>query len=90
MNIFFVCSRGAPVLAKDMNLRIQGILSNNSLCLTFNMTLTTRNVSIGTNSFIYNLPQGVKLVPPHGICNGGHILVILQLSPHMQDEHVLF
>ena len=57
MNIFFVCSRGDPVLAKDMNLRIQGISSNNSLCLRFNMTLTTRNVSIWTKSFIYNLPK---------------------------------
>ena len=41
-------------------------------------------------SFIYNLPQGVKFVPPHGLCNGGHILVILRSSPHLHDDHVLF
>ena len=41
-------------------------------------------------SFIYNLPQGVKLAPPRGRCNGGHIWVILRLSPHLPYEYVLF
>ena len=45
IRFFFVYSRGAPVLAKDINLQMHGILSNTSLCLRFNMTLTTRNVS---------------------------------------------
>ena len=43
--VFFECSRGAPVFAKDINLQIHGISSNNSLCLRLNMALTTRNVS---------------------------------------------
>ena len=63
IRFFFVCSRGAPVLARDLNLQIRGILNNNSLCLRFNMTLTTRNMSIGTKCLICNLPQGVILVP---------------------------
>ena len=90
IRLVFVCSRGAPVLAKNINLQIHGILCNNSLCLRFNMTLTTRNVSFWTKSFIYNLPQGVRLAPQRGRCNGGHIWVILRLSPHLPNEYILF
>ena len=73
IKFFFVCSLGAPDLAKYINLQIHGILSNNSLCLRFIMKLTTRNVSFWTKSSIYNLPQGVRAPPPRGRCNGGHI-----------------
>ena len=58
--ILFRMFGGAPVLAKDIFLQICGILSNNSSCLRFNMTLTTRNVSYWTKSFIHNLSQGVR------------------------------
>ena len=90
IRFFFVCSRGAPVLAKDINLQIHGIVSNNLLCLRFNMTLTTRNVSFLTNSFIYNLPEGGRAAPPPDRCNGGHIWVILRLSPHLPNQYVIF
>ena len=53
IRFFFECSRGAPVLAKAIDLQIHGILSINSLCLRFNMTFTTRNMSFGTKSFSY-------------------------------------
>ena len=88
IRLFFVCSRGAPVLAKDINLQIHDILGNNSMCLRLNMTLTTRNMSFWAKSFIYNLPQGVKLAPPRGRYNGGHIWFILRLSPHLPNEYV--
>ena len=90
IRLFFVCSRGAPVLAKYIHLQIAGILSNNSLCLRFNMTFTTRNASFWTKCHVYNLPQGVTLASPHGRCNGGHIWVILLLSPHLPYKFVLF
>ena len=45
IRLFFVCSRGAPVFANDINLQIHGFLGSNSVCLRFNMMLTTRNVS---------------------------------------------
>ena len=54
IRFFFVCSRGAPVLAKDINLQMHSILSTNLLYLRFSMTLTTRNVSFWTMFFIYN------------------------------------
>ena len=55
-----------------------------------NMTLKTRNVSLETKYFIYNIPQGVRKASPHDRCNGGHIWVILQLSPHLPNAYVLF
>ena len=90
IRLFFLCSRGAPVIAKDINLQIHGILGNNSMCLRFNMALTTRNVSFWAKSFIYKLPQGVRLAPPRGRCKVGYIWVILRLSPHLTNEYVLF
>ena len=90
IRLFFVCSRGAPVLANDINLQIHGFLGNNSMCLRFNMTLTTRNVSFWAKTFIYKLPQGVRLARPRGRCKGDYILVILRLSPHLPNGYVLF
>ena len=55
IRFFFLCSRGAQVSAKD----IHGILSNSSLCLKFNMTFTTQNVSFGTKFFLSTIyPKG--------------------------------
>ena len=54
MSFFFARLRSAQFVAKDIHLQIHGILSNNSLCLRFNMTLTTRNMSFSTKPFIAN------------------------------------
>ena len=74
--------------ANDINLQKHSILSNNSLCLRFNMTLTTRNVSFWSKSFIYTLLRGLRLAPPHDRCNGGHILVIWRLSPYLPNFYI--
>ena len=50
-----------------------------------NMTLTTQNVLFGTKRFIYNLLQGVRLAPPRGRCNGGHIWIILSKIEVLRD-----
>ena len=81
IRFFFICSRGAPVFARDVNLQIHGILSNNSLCMRFGMPFITRNVSFWIKTFSYNLPQGERWASPLGRCNGGHIWVILLFSP---------